>query len=44
VRFTATLQRIYAVFRARNLEFVRDRSSLSRNILLQVALMYGLSL
>lgn len=37
------LQRIYAIFRARNLEFVRDRSSLSWNIVLPVALMFGLS-
>jgi len=37
------LRRIYAIFHARNLEFVRDRSSLSWNILLPVALMFGLS-
>lgn len=37
------LKRIYAIFRARNLEFVRDRSSLSWNIILPVALMFGLS-
>lgn len=37
------LRRIYAIFRARNLEFVRDRSSLSWNIILPVALMFGLS-
>ena len=44
MRMTGTLQRIYAIFRARNLEFVRDRSSLSWNIVLPVALMLGLSL
>ena len=37
------LKRIYAIFRARNLEFIRDRSSLSWNIILPVALMFGLS-
>jgi len=37
------LRRIYAIFHARNLEFVRDRSSLSWNIILPVALMFGLS-
>lgn len=37
------LRRIYAIFHARNLEFVRDRSSLSWNIVLPVALMFGLS-
>jgi len=37
------LRRIYAIFRARNLEFMRDRSSLSWNIILPVALMFGLS-
>jgi ABC-2 type transport system permease protein len=37
------LKRIYAIFRARNLEFVRDRSSMSWNIILPVALMFGLS-
>ena len=35
--------RIYAIFRARNLEFVRDRGSMSWNIILPVALMFGLS-
>jgi ABC-2 type transport system permease protein len=44
MRLSGTLQRIYAIFRARNLEFVRDRSSLSWNIVLPVALMVGLSL
>ena len=37
------LRRIYAIFRARNLEFVRDRGSMSWNIVLPVALMFGLS-
>lgn len=37
------LKRIYAIFRARNLEFLRDRGSLSWNIILPVALMFGLS-
>ncbi len=37
------LKRIYAIFRARNLEFVRDRGSMSWNIILPVALMFGLS-
>ena len=37
------LKRIFAIFRARNLEFVRDRSSLSWNIILPVMLMFGLS-
>lgn len=36
-------KRIYAIFRARNLEFVRDRGSMSWNIVLPVALMFGLS-
>lgn len=36
-------KRIYAIFRARNLEFVRDRGTLSWNIILPVALMFGLS-
>ena len=36
-------KRIYAVFKARNLEFVRDRGTLSWNIILPVALMFGLS-
>ncbi len=36
-------KRIYAIFRARNIEFVRDRSTLSWNILLPVALVIGLS-
>lgn len=37
------LKRIYAIFRARNLEFVRDRGTMSWNIILPVALMFGLS-
>ena len=37
------IRRIYAIFRARNLEFVRDRSSLSWNIILPVVLMFGMS-
>jgi ABC-type multidrug transport system permease subunit len=37
------LKRIYAIFKARNLEFVRDRGSMSWNIVLPVALMLGLS-
>ena len=37
------LSRIYAIFKARNLEFVRDRGTLSWNIILPVALMFGLS-
>jgi ABC-type multidrug transport system permease subunit len=35
--------RIYAIFRARNLEFVRDRGSMSWNLILPVVLMFGLS-
>jgi ABC-type multidrug transport system permease subunit len=37
------LQRIYAIFRGRNREFIRDRSSLAWNLLLPVALVFGLS-
>jgi ABC-type transport system involved in cytochrome c biogenesis permease component len=37
------IKRIFAIFRARNLEFMRDRSSLSWNIILPVMLMFGLS-
>jgi ABC-2 type transport system permease protein len=37
------LTRIFAIFRARNLEFIRDRSSMSWNIILPVVLMFGLS-
>jgi ABC-type multidrug transport system permease subunit len=37
------LNRIYAIFHARNLEFIRDRGSMSWNIILPVALMFGLS-
>jgi ABC-2 type transport system permease protein len=36
-------KRIYAIFRARNVEFLRDRSSLSWNVLFPVLLMFGLS-
>ena len=37
------LRRIYAIFQARNREFMRDRASLSWNLLLPVALVFGLS-
>ena len=37
------LRRIYAIFLARNREFMRDRASLSWNLLLPVALVFGLS-
>jgi ABC-type multidrug transport system permease subunit len=37
------LKRIYAIIRARNLEFLRDRGTLSWNIVLPIALMFGLS-
>ena len=37
------LGRIYAIFRARNREFLRDRASLSWNLLLPVGLVFGLS-
>ena len=37
------LKRIYAIFLARNLEFIRDRSSLSWNIIFPVVMMFGLS-
>lgn len=36
-------KRIFAIFRARNIEFIRDRSSLSWNIIFPVLLMFGLS-
>ena len=36
-------KRIYAIFRARNVEFIRDRSSMSWNILFPVLLVFGLS-
>jgi len=36
-------KRIYAIFRARNVEFIRDRSSMSWSILFPVMLMFGLS-
>ncbi|MGI9235270.1 MAG: ABC transporter permease [Woeseiaceae bacterium] len=35
--------RIYAVFKARNREFLRDRGTLAWNLLLPVVLMFGLS-
>ena len=37
------LRRIFAIFRARNLEFVRDRGTMAWNILLPILLMGGLS-
>jgi len=37
------LKRIYAIFRARNLEFVRDRGTLAWNLILPIMLMFGLS-
>ncbi|MEE8427673.1 MAG: ABC transporter permease [Woeseiaceae bacterium] len=37
------LQRIYAIFRARNLEFLRDRAALSWNFILPVLLMFALA-
>ncbi|MGH8222341.1 MAG: ABC transporter permease, partial [Woeseiaceae bacterium] len=37
-------RRIWAIFRARNLEFLRDRGTLSWNIVLPVAMVFGLSL
>jgi len=37
------LRRIYAVFRARNREFLRDRGTLTWNLILPIALMFGLS-
>ena len=37
------LRRIYAIFVSRNREFMRDRSSLAWNLLLPVALVFGLS-
>ena len=36
-------ERIYAIFRARNLEFVRDRGSMAWNIVLPIGLVFGLS-
>jgi ABC-type multidrug transport system permease subunit len=38
------LQRIYAIFIARNREFMRDRGTLAWNLLLPVVLVFGLSL
>lgn len=37
------LRRIYAIFQARNREFLRDRAAMSWNLILPVALMFGLS-
>jgi ABC-type multidrug transport system permease subunit len=37
------IRRIYAIFVGRNREFLRDRASLSWNLLLPVALVFGLS-
>jgi len=37
------LRRIYAIFQARNREFLRDRAALSWNLILPIALMFGLS-
>jgi ABC-type multidrug transport system permease subunit len=37
------LRRIYAIFMGRNREFLRDRASLSWNLILPVALVFGLS-
>ena len=37
------LRRIYAIFVSRNREFLRDRSSLAWNLVLPVALVFGLS-
>jgi ABC-type multidrug transport system permease subunit len=37
------LRRIYAIFVGRNREFLRDRASLSWNLILPVALVFGLS-
>ncbi|MCH8336009.1 MAG: ABC transporter permease [Proteobacteria bacterium] len=37
------LKRIFAIFRTRNLEFVRDRGTMAWNLILPVMLMFGLS-
>ncbi len=37
------LKRIFAIFQARNREFVRDRGTLAWNLILPIALMFGLS-
>jgi len=37
------LKRVYAIFHARNLEFVRDRGTMAWNLILPVALMFGIS-
>lgn len=39
----SVLKRIYAVFQARNREFLRDRGTLAWNLILPIALMFGLS-
>ena len=36
-------RRIFAVFRARNLEFVRDRSTMGWNLVMPIVLMFGLA-
>ena len=36
-------KRIFAIFRARNIEFLKDRASLSWNLILPVMLLFGLS-
>ncbi|MEM9172506.1 MAG: ABC transporter permease, partial [Pseudomonadota bacterium] len=40
----AMLKRILAIFHARNLEFIRDRSSFAWNIIMPVALVFGMAL
>ena len=37
------LKRIYAIYRARNLEFLRDRGTMAWNLVLPVMLVFGLS-
>ena len=37
------LKRIFAIFRARNLEFIRDRGTMAWNLILPVMLVFGLS-
>ena len=37
------LKRIFAIFQARNLEFIRDRGTMAWNLILPVMLMFGLS-
>ena len=41
--FSASLRRIGAILHARNLEFVRDRSSFAWNIFMPVALVFGMA-